>query len=277
MPQPEPAKLGIIAGAGHLPLRLADACTQQARPFFILAIEGAADMSAIAHLPHAEVRVGAVGEVLEQLRKNEVRELVMAGGVKRPSMSSLMPDALGMKLMGTLGLKLFAGGDDTLLKALVEFFEEQGFRVIGVDEVLCGLLAPEGVLTVKKPDKRAEADIALGFRVAKALGELDVGQAAVVENGYVLGVEGAEGTDALITRCAGLMREQKRAVLVKAKKPGQEGRADLPAIGPQTVQRLHDSGMAGVAVETGAALLLDRDALLKLADRLGVFVAGVKG
>lgn len=272
---PSPEKLGIIAGGGHLPLKLAEACEAQDRAFFILAIEGAAELAALTHLPHASVRIGAVGEALEQLRKNAVRELVMAGAVKRPSMSSLMPDALGLKLMGTLGLKLFAG-DDALLKALVAFFESEGFKVVGADDVLSDLLALEGCLSEKQPDAQAKKDIALGLRVAKAIGALDVGQAAVVENEYVLGVEAAEGTDALIARCALLCREKGRAVLVKAAKPDQESRADLPAIGPQTIERLHAAGFAGVAVEAGATLLLDREEIIAFANRLGIFVAGVK-
>lgn len=267
-------KLGIIAGAGALPRRLAEACREEDRPFFIVAIEGAAEMEALDALPHAVVRLGAVGEALHHLKSAGVAEVVLAGGVKRPSFSGLMPDAVGARLLARLGFRAFSG-DDALLSAIVGFLEEEGFRVVGAEEVMGGLLAPRGALTRHTPDARARADVALGLRVAHALGALDVGQAVVVESGYVLAVEAAEGTDALISRSAALMRERGRAVLVKAKKPQQEARADLPAIGPATVARLHECGFLGLAVEAGAALILDRAEAVSLADRHGIFIEGV--
>ncbi len=266
-------KLGIIAGGGRLPLELAESCRSSGRPCFIIALEGAADIGVLHAFPHASVRLGAVGELLELLRREGVEEVVLAGGVKRPSIRALMPDAMGAKVIATLGLKLF-GGDDALLKTIIRFFEQEGFRVIGADQVLSGLLAPKGLIAGPPPDNQASADIALGFRVAKALGALDIGQAVVVETNCVLAVEAAEGTDALIIRAAPLMREKQRAVLIKARKPGQEARADLPAIGPSTLTGLYESGFLGLAVEAGGALLLDREELLRKAEAYGIFIVG---
>jgi hypothetical protein len=125
------------------------------------------------------------------------------------------------------------------------------------------------------PDAQAEDDIAVGFRVVRALGALDIGQAAVVQQGLVLGVEAIEGTDALIARCAALRREGPGGVLVKAPKPGQERRADLPAIGRRTVEAAAAAGLRGIAVEAGASFVLDRVATAAAADRAGLFVVGV--
>ncbi len=266
--------LGIIAGSGNLPLKLAQACRDEGRECFIIAIEDAAAGEWLDQFPHARVRIGAVGDTLNYLRTAAAEEVVLAGGIKRPSVAALMPDAMGAKLIARLGLKLFSG-DDALLSALVQFLEEEGFRVVGADEVLGSLVAPEGVLTRLAPDKQAKEDIALGFKAARALGELDIGQAAVVENGIVLGLEGAEGTDALIARCETLAKDKKRAVLVKTAKPEQEKRADLPSFGPQTVENLHRAGFLGFAFGAGTALLLDREETVKLADQYGMFIAGI--
>lgn len=266
--------LGIIAGGGHLPLRLTEACREAGRPCFVVALEDAADMEMLVGVPHARVRLGAVGEAINYLRSAGVQQLVLAGGIKRPSMGALKPDAMGARLIARLGLKLFSG-DDALLKGLIAFLEEEGFEVIGADDVLGELIGQEGLLTKTRPDSKAKDDIKLGMQVAKALGALDVGQAAIVENGYVLGVEAAEGTDALIARCAGLMRETRRAVLVKARKPSQEERADLPALGSKTIAGMHAAGMLGVAYEAGGALLLDKAEMVRQADAAGIFIVGI--
>jgi len=267
--------LGIIAGSGRLPAQLVESCLTTGRKCFVLALENAADMNAISHVPHAMVRIGAIGAALEHLRKADVKEIVLAGNVRRPSLLSLRPDLTGTRLLARLGTAFFSG-DDALLKAVISFLEEEGFKVVGSDEILRGLMAPMGVLGNISPDARAEADIAHGIRVAKALGELDIGQAVIVENGYVLGVEAAEGTDALIERCGKLRREMKSGVLVKVRKPAQEERADLPAIGPQTVEKIHEAGFAGIAIEAGGGIILDKEKTIATADALGVFVVGVR-
>jgi hypothetical protein len=269
-----PATLGIIAGSGALPLRIAESCVHSGRSFFIVALEDAADMNALAAYPHAQVRLGAVGEAIAQLRGAGAQDLVLAGGVKRPSMGSLKPDATGAKLIARLGWKLFAG-DDALLKGLLSFLEDEGFHVVGADDLLADLIGPEGVLTRAVPDEQASADITLGLEAARALGARDEGQAVIVENGQVLGEETAAGTDELITRCAALMKHKGRAILVKAKKPDQESRVDLPAIGPDTLKKLAAAGMMGVAYSAGGALVLDRAEVVRIADDNALFVVGI--
>src|ERR1700730_4026801 len=227
------AKLGIFAGGGDLPRLITEACRAAERGVFVLAFEGAADPAVVSGVPHAWVRLGAAGEALRLLREQRVEEMVFAGGVKRPSLLSLRPDWRAAKFFARVGYR--ALGDDGLLTAVIREFEGEGFRVVGADTILGSALAPTGRLGRHAPDAQAEDDIAFGFRIVSALGALDIGQAAVVQQGLVLGVEAIEGTDALIARCADLRREGPGGVLVKAPKPGQERRADLPTIGVRTV------------------------------------------
>ena len=265
--------LGIVAGGGGLPRRLVEACHQTGREVFVLALEGAADHETVADVPHAWCPIGAAGRGLALLRENKVRELVLAGGVRRPSLASLRPDWRAAKFFARVGYR--ALGDDGLLSAVVAELEREGFRVIGPDQVLRAGLATEGPFGRINPDAQAMADIAHGARIARVLGGLDIGQAVVVQQGLVLGVEAIEGTDELIRRCAGLRREGPGGVLVKVEKPGQEQRADRPTIGPQTVALAAEAGLRGIAVEAGATIVLDRGEVVEAADRAGLFVVGI--
>lgn len=267
--------LGIIAGGGRLPAQLAESCEAMQRPYFVIAFEGYANLGDLRHAPHAVVRLGAVGEALSHLRQAGATEVVLAGSIRRPSFATLRPDLTGARLLARLSAAFFSG-DDALLRAVVRFLEDEGFRVIGVSDVISALLAGEGVLGKIRPDAHAKKDIARGLEVVRALGALDIGQAAIVENGFVLGVEAAEGTDALIARCAALKRETKAGVLVKARKSGQEMRADLPAIGPGTVETLAEYGFSGIALEAGGGIILDKDMTISKADALGLFIVGVR-
>jgi UDP-2,3-diacylglucosamine hydrolase len=266
-------RLGILAGSGELPLRIIEACRAADRPVFVLAFEGAAAPSLVKGLPHAWIRLGAAGEGFRLLRENGVEELVFAGAVRRPTFWSLRPDWRAARFFAKIGWR--ALGDDGLLRAVIKELESEGFRVIGADSILATALAPRGPLGALVPDAQAEADIAHGIGVARALGSLDIGQAVVVQQGIVLGVEASEGTDALIARCATLRRAGPGGVLVKIAKPGQERRADLPTIGLHTVTAAAAAGLSGIAVEAGATFVLDRPALAAAADHAGLFVVGI--
>ncbi len=272
--EPSQPKLGIIAGRGELPRTLIHACEASGRPYFVLALEDAADEETVAATNdnYAWIRLGAIGKALELLRKNHVEEVVLAGYVNRPKISTLRPDLKGAKLLTRIGSQLLSG-DNELLSGIVGFMEEEGFRVCGAEDVVRELVAPEGLIGNLYPDKRAQADIAFGARMARAIGALDIGQAVVVQNQKVLGVEAIEGTDALISRCADL-REDKGGVLVKVKKPQQERRVDLPTIGAETVHRVAEAGFAGIAIEAGASLIVNRREVVRLADQMGIFVVG---
>lgn len=266
-------RLGIVAGGGGLPRRLVEYCRAAGRDVFVLALEGAAEPATVRDVPHAWCRIGAAAAGLALLRENHVTELVLAGGVRRPSLAALRPDWRAAKLFARVGYR--ALGDDGLLSAVVGELEREGFRVIGADQLLERALAPAGPLGEIRPDRQAEADIARGLSVARAVGALDVGQAVIVQQGLVLGVEAIEGTDELLRRCAALRRDGPGGVLVKTEKPGQERRADRPTIGPRTVALAAETGLRGIAVEAGATIVLDRDEVIRSANRAGLFVVGV--
>ncbi len=274
-PVPKPP-LGILAGGGDLPRRIIQACRDQNREFFVIAFKGQTPKETVFSVPHAWVRLGAAGKTVDLLHEAGVKDLVMAGRIRRPSIAALRPDAWAARVFAKAGVK--ALGDDGLLSSIVKVLEKkEGFRVVGPDALLPDLLAPEGVLGAVEPDDVALADIQRGVEVARGVGALDVGQAAVVQQGFVLAVESVEGTDAMIAR-SGEMRRQGApgGVVVKVSKPEQEKRADLPTIGPSTIKAASAAGLRGVAVEAGGALIIDREGVVKAADAAGIFVMGVK-
>lgn len=266
-------KLGIVAGGGDLPAELIAACRARGRPFFVLALVGQADADIVRDAPHAWIRLGEAGTGLDILRRDGVTEIVFAGKVRRPSLTELRPDKWTARAMGRIGFSLF--GDDGLLKGLAKEIEAEGFRVVAPDSILADTLAPDGAIAGAVPDETAQADIARGVVVARALGAADVGQAVVVQQGLVLGVEAVEGTDALLARCAALRRDGPGGVLVKLSKPGQESRIDLPAIGVTTVERAAEAGLRGIAVEAGRTIVIDRPAVARTAAGRGIFVVGI--
>lgn len=266
-------KLGIVAGGGRLPQLLIEACRASGRDFFVLALKGQADPQIVEEAPHAWIRIGAAAHGFEILHDQGVDELVMAGRVRRPSLIDLRPDFRTIKFFARLGLKGI--GDDGLLRAVIRELEGEGYRVVGIGDLLPSLRAEEGALGRHLPDAQAEADIARGRAVLAALGRVDVGQAVVVQQGIVLGVEAVEGTDALLHRCGALKRDGPGGVLVKFSKKGQETRVDMPTIGPDTVSSAARAGLRGIAVEAGATIVVDRDELAEAADRAGLFIVGV--
>lgn len=267
-------KLGIIAGGGDLPRRIIAACEASERPYFVLALEGQTPPETVTDAPHAWVRLGAAGKALKILRDAEVEELVLAGPVRRPSLSELKPDFWTTMFIARAGTKSL--GDDGILGALVRELEEnEGFRVVGAEDLVPEALASVGVFGAVQPDADALDDVQRGIEVARALCALDVGQAAVVQQGLVLAVEAIEGTDAMIERAGSLRRDGPGGVLVKVGNPKREGRADRPSIGEDSVAAAARAGLRGIAVEADASLVIDRDRVVQAADTAGLFVMGV--
>lgn len=266
--------LGILAGGGPLPGRVAAAAQAAGRAVFLVGLEGYAEPSVLAPYPHGWARLAAGGRILSLLRAQACRDVVLVGPVRRPSLLDLRPDAEGARLLARIGRAAFAG-DDGLLAAVVRVLAEEGFRVVGAHEVLTEAVAPHGTLGQHAPDAQAMADIARGVAVVRALGAVDVGQGCVVQQGIVLAVEAIEGTDAMLARAAGLARPGPGGVLVKLVKPGQERRADLPTVGARTVRAAAAAGLRGLAVEAGGTLLADRAALVATADASRLFLLGI--
>ncbi len=268
------APLGILAGGGMLPGRVADAALASGRRVFVVGLEGYAEPAVIGRFPHATARLGAAGRILSLLRAQGCRDLVLIGPVKRPSLLDLRPDAEGARIVARVGRAAFAG-DDGLLAAVHRVLGEEGFRVIGAHEVLTEIVGPRGQLGVVAADAQAKADIARGVAVVRALGAVDVGQAAIVQQGIVLAVEAVEGTDAMLARAAGLARPGAGGVLVKLVKPGQDRRSDLPTVGPRTIAAAQAAGLRGIAFEAGGAILIERETMIQAADRAGLFLLGI--
>lgn len=271
--KPSTSPLGIVAGRGDLPARLAEQALAQGRGVFVLALTGQADPAAVAAYPHAWVRLVDGAAALKHLRGAGVEELVFAGAVKRPSLMSLRPDRRAASFLAKVGWR--ALGDDSLLSAIVAEFEAEGFRVIGADQVWGDGRMPAGALTKARPDATAWRDIRRAVEVVQALGAVDVGQGCVVQQGIVLAVEAVEGTDAMLRRATDLGRDGPGGVLVKLAKPGQNRRIDLPAVGLATVEGAIAAGLRGLAVEAGGALLMERAAMVRTAEAAGLFVYGI--
>ncbi len=267
-------KLAILAGGSTLPARIAAAVRGQGRDVFVVAFDGHTDPATVVGLPHLWSRFGAAGTIIRRLHDEGVGEVVFAGPVKRPSFTELLPDWWTTRFLARVGTR--ALGDDGLLRAVVRELEEEGFRVVGLHELLKDLLTVAGPVGSLVPDAEAERDIARAAQVARALGALDVGQGAVVQQGLVLAVEAIEGTDAMLARCADLARPGPGGVLVKVKKPNQDRRIDLPTMGVTTIEKAAAAGLRGVALEAGGSLLIDREAVADAADRLGLFVIGIE-
>lgn len=266
-------KLGIAAGAGPLPRYIVSACKAQGREYFIIAVPGVTDPETVEGEPHVWHRLGAGARHLKVLRQQGCKEVVMIGPLPRPTLAAIRPDWFTLKKLIKVGYSSL--GDDGALRSMVRGVEEEGFKVIGADSILSDLLAPEGVLGAASPSEQDWIDIKRGIAVVNGLGLVDVGQAAIVQQGIVLGVEAAEGTDGLIRRTAELRRPDSGGVLVKLKKPQQERRIDLPTVGVTTVRNLAAAGHKGLAVAASDTMIVDIVDVVREADEHGIFVVGL--
>lgn len=270
----EKRKLGIIAGGGTLPKTLINYCIQNKIPYFVLAVSGNASESDFsADIPHLFIRIGQAGTGLKHLKEEKVQDIIMIGTIRRPTLADLVPDLRTAAFFSKIGLKSL--GDDGILRALIKEIENEKMKVLGIHEIMPELLLPSGVLTSQKPDKQALADIKRGIQAAIKLGELDIGQSVVVQQGLVLGLEGIEGTDELIKRCGTYKRKGDGPVLVKLRKTTQDMRVDLPTIGVKTIENAHQSGLRGLAVHAENALIADKENVIKLANKYKMFLIGI--
>ncbi|MBX2834132.1 MAG: UDP-2,3-diacylglucosamine diphosphatase LpxI [Micavibrio sp.] len=271
---PDIQKLGILAGGGELPHILAEACEAQGIEPFLIVFEGHTDDALVHGRQHIKTRLGAVGTILKTLKSHNISDVCLIGKIRRPSLAEIRPDLKAAAFFAKNGVK--ALGDDGLLKALRDFLEGEGLCVHGVQRFASYLLAPIGVVGGMKPNPDAMIDIRRGVDVLKGMSGLDVGQAVIVQEGIVLGVEAIEGTDALIERCAGLHRKGRGGVLVKLCKDNQDRDLDLPTIGPLTIEMAARYGLSGVAVHAGHSLLLRKDELALIADKHKMFLIGIE-
>ncbi|OJX09429.1 MAG: hypothetical protein BGO77_05625 [Caedibacter sp. 37-49] len=270
----ESVKLGIIAGAGQLPQRIIDICLQQKRPFYIIAFENQTDPMLVENHPHIWCKLGQTKLAFDYLKESGVQEVVMVGPIKRPAWSELKPDTFTATWLAKHLHKIF--GDDSLLRAVIDLFETQGFKVVSAEDIIgASLLAPRGIMGKYPPTSQDQQDISLGIKVATVLGSCDIGQAVVIQQGLVLGVEAIEGTEALLKRCAFLKRPGSGGALIKVTKPQQETRVDRPTVGLETLKRIQESGFKGLAVEAFGVIMLDKEEMIQFANKNKLFLIGV--
>ncbi|MEM1410471.1 MAG: UDP-2,3-diacylglucosamine diphosphatase LpxI [Pseudomonadota bacterium] len=273
-------RLGVVAGSGALPVRILEAERSAGREPFAVRLFQDEALTAFEHRDHSIAEPGAV---MKSLKKAGCDAVCFAGVVKRPNFAALRPDWQGAMLLPKV-VSAARQGDGAIIDVIVALFEKEGFTIVAAEDAAGDLRAAPGPLGQYKPQAEDFADIHKATQLIEALGPFDVGQGAVVRRGFVLAVEAAEGTDAMLDRCAQLPDElkgqepgekaQPRGVLVKVPKPAQERRVDLPTIGVPTVERLAAAGLAGVAVRVGAALIVDQQAVREAADQHGLFVYG---
>lgn len=268
------APIGMLVGGGRLPIEIAQSIQRRGGQVHAVLIGGEADQD-WSSIPHTCVGWGQVGGMVGALKAAGCSDLVIIGRVKRPDLWSLRPDLGFWRALPRIVRLVRAGGDDSVLRRVVRFFEDQGLRVRGPSEIAPELVVPEGTLGRHAVPAETAGDIALGFEIVSVLGALDIGQAVIMEDGRLVAVEGVEGTDGLMARVeAG--KPGTRRVLVKAPKPGQELRVDMPVIGPQTVATAATQGLAGIALAAGGVLVAERSEAIRQADAASVFVVGVR-
>jgi hypothetical protein len=262
-------RTAIVAGRGGLAAALAAALPD--RPL-VAALHGHPP-EGIA--PDLTFRVERLVPFLDALRHAGVTRVALAGAVARPALDPALFDPATAQLVPRL-LAAMQAGDDATLRAAIALIEEHGLAVVGVDEIAPSLIPGPGLLA-GAPDARDRADAARAAAIVAALGAVDVGQAAVVAQGLCLAVEALPGTDAMLDGVAALPRRPPGGVLFKAPKPGQDRRADLPAIGPDTVARAAAAGLRGIAFAAGGCILIDRAAAVAAAGTAGLFLWAREG
>jgi hypothetical protein len=279
--RPVSGPLGIICGGGAIPRAFAERMREQGREFVLFPIRGFAEPW-VERFPHRWFYLGALGKLFRLLREANCREVVMTGSLVRPRIrDTARLDWLTLRMIPRF-IRLYRGGDDRLLSGVVAVFAERGVRVRGMQELAPELLMPAGKIGRRAPTAAQQGDIKFGLSLIRALGPFDVGQAVAVANRRVLAVEAAEGTARMLAHIADLRRNgrlrlpPRAGVLVKAPKPKQNRRIDLPAIGPDTVRQAAAAGLAGIAVEAGGTIVADAQALGRAADAAGLFVIGVR-
>lgn len=264
-------KIGIIAGGGQFPLLFARAVRRHGLKVYAAAHQGETDETLADQVDALQwVRLGQLGKIIDFFKKEGVIKTVFIGSITKTNIfRDVRPDLKGLGLWNKIDIKQ----DDSILRAIADRLAKDGIEVVASTSYVPELLFPQGILTRKKLTKEQKNDIVFGWKIARAMGGLDIGQCVVVRNQTVLAVEAIEGTDAAIRRGGTLGKE--KAVVVKLKKPNQDLRFDLPAVGEKTIVSMLEVKAAVLAVEAGYALFFDRESVIRAADAAGLVVVGV--
>ncbi|MDR2794843.1 MAG: UDP-2,3-diacylglucosamine diphosphatase LpxI [Holosporaceae bacterium] len=270
----------IICGGGCYPQLVAQACVAKGIGFCLLFLEGSSANSKLwtreisySNVPFLSIGFGEIAKALDFFHRNGVSEIIFAGGVKRPNFHEISLDKKGISWLLKLGTTIFSG-DDALLKKLSDLLETEGFKIRAGTDLLDDIFVRNEVLSHRHPTEADYADIQRGLEVAAAIGNQDIGQAVIVSEGLILGVECVEGTDALVERCAFLRKTETGGILVKTSKPQQDYRLDLPTIGPKTIDILSRHHFSGVAVEAGKCIVIDKKSVIEQVNNYSMLFCG---
>ncbi|MRX35001.1 UDP-2,3-diacylglucosamine diphosphatase LpxI [Aminobacter sp. MDW-2] len=276
-------RIAVVAGSGRLPVNVADSLAEAGHKPFIVLIDGETDPgTSLWSYAGERLAIEQFASLVPLLKRHDITHCVLAGGIsRRPVWRAIRPSIALLRVLPR-ALAALARGDDGLLRILVKTIEDNGIKVVGAHQVVPELLAVAGSMGALAPQQSDWDDLRAGQEAARTIGALDIGQAAVAIGGRAIALEGIEGTDLLLERVRelrdnGRIAGRKRGVLVKCAKPNQELRADLPTIGPATVDAAHAAGLAGIGIEAGRSLVLDYGEVVERADRLGLFVIGLSG
>ncbi|MDB3954810.1 UDP-2,3-diacylglucosamine diphosphatase LpxI [Alphaproteobacteria bacterium] len=266
-------KLAIIAGNGSIPFYLIEECNKIGREYCLIIIEGHGKELSEKYDPDYIVSLSKMGRAVKYVKNIGIKHILMVGGVKRPSLKNIIPDLWTAKFLTTISSKV--SGDNSVLSKLTKALEREGFIIVAPEEVLPNLICPKGTLGKVKPNQQNNEDISTGYRIAKIIGANDIGQSIIIENGLVIAVEAAEGTDRMIKRSLNLKKEKKAGVLIKVIKPMQDKRIDRPVIGIDTIKAVKKAGLDGIALESNEILILNYSDVILYADEEGLFVEGI--
>ena len=255
--------VGMIAGGGQFPLLIAEAAKQQGVRVVAVAHRDETDPSLSEKVDKIVwIKLGQLGQLIKAFKKNGVRNALMAGTITKKKMfENMRPDLKGLAIMS----KLAFFHDDDILRAVTKELAKEGLKVVSSIRFLPEMIAPEGCLTVRRPNKAEMEDVRFGWKMAKELGRLDIGQCVVVRKKTVLALEAIEGTDETILRGGRLAKE--KAVVVKVSKPNQDLRFDIPSIGIETIKAMSLIKGAVLAIEAGCTLLFDKPEMIAAADK----------
>jgi hypothetical protein len=269
-------KLAIIAGGGNIPLKLAYYLKIKEKDFLIIGIKEAEINKHLKKFNnYFELSYLEIEKILKLLRKQNATGVVLIGHLKRPSKEKIKQSKFGKEIIKNLKNK-DKKGDDQLLKEIITLLEKNKIKVIGIQTILKEMLAEKTNYSKIKPTKEELQEIKSGIQIAKNIGKEDIGQSIIIEDGYVIAVEAAEGTDCLIKRSKNLKKVKgKSAILIKVKKPNQEMRIDLPTIGPNTIKNAAKAKLKGIAVEAENVLIVNKEKTKQLADKYKIFLTGI--
>jgi len=270
---PQRSKLALIAGGGQVPLDVIHYLEKTQRDFVVIRLKDITD-AALARFDGIEIGLGDFAHALGYLQQSKCQSVCLVGNVKRPNFATMERDTGGQAHLGVIE-QAGRQGDDSLLRQVAQILTQYGLKLEGAHEANPELLLTEGLMAGSL-NGDLESDIQKAVKIAKAIGALDIGQAAIVARGLVIAVEAQEGTQAMLNRVAGMPAHiRSQAVLAKIPKPIQDLRLDMPTIGPQTIIDAKAAGLAGIVGMAGQLLLADRQATLAQAQADQIFIYGL--